>query len=116
MVTAAAIYCLAVGALMFVWWGVDIRAGALRRPDRSHAEITLHLTAELLTAAVLVLGGSIRLSGGTISVALLGLGMLLYTIIQSPGYFVARREIMPVVLFACLFILTVTATAATLTA
>lgn len=33
--------------------------------------------------------------------------MLLYTLIVSPGYFLAKREVAPVVLFAVLIALTV---------
>ena len=35
--------------------------------------------------------------------------MLLYTVIQSPGYFVARHERAPVVMFAVLALLTIAA-------
>ena len=54
---AVASYCLAVAALMALWWGIEIRNGALNRPDRSPGEIALHLTAELATALVLAIGG-----------------------------------------------------------
>ena len=47
--------------------------------------------------------------------ALVGLGMLLYTVIQSPGYFLARHERAPVVMFAVLALLTIAAIVATAT-
>lgn len=105
--TSLGTYCLVVGALMVVWWCISIRGGALTRSDRSRVEVVLHLTAELLTAALLVVGGLIVLVDGTALVAASGLGMLLYTVIASSGYFLARGERAPVVMFAVLTILTV---------
>ena len=102
-------YCVAVAAFMALWWGMEVRNGALSRPDRSRAEIALHLAAEMVTALLLAIGGIVLARGGTRSLALVGLGMLLYTVIQSPGYFVARREVPPVVMFAVLAGLTIAA-------
>jgi hypothetical protein len=44
-----------------------------------------------------------------------GLGMLLYTVIVSPGYFLARRQLPAAGMFGVLAALTVTALAITLT-
>ena len=115
MAVAVATYCVAVAALLGVWWAVELRNGALDRPDRTRGEIALHLVAELSTALVLVSGGIILARGGTSSIALTGLGMLFYTVIQSPGYFVARREWAPVVMFAVLAGLTMAAIVAAAT-
>jgi hypothetical protein len=98
---------------MALWWGWEIRDGALNRPDRSRGEIALHLTAELATALLLAIGGVLLARGGTRWLALVGLGMLLYTVIQSPGYFLGRHELGPVVKFAVLGGLTIAAIAAT---
>ena len=105
-----AIYCLVVGVLMAAWWAVDIRRGALAR-DRARPEIILHLAAELVTAALLVAGGAVLLAGGITGVALAGLGMLLYTVIASPGYFIARHQWAPAAMFAVLAILSAAAIA-----
>jgi hypothetical protein len=43
-----------------------------------------------------------------------GLGMLLYTVIVSPGYFLARRELPAAAMFAVLAALAVTALAVVL--
>jgi hypothetical protein len=109
MITAAACFAIAVGVVMGGWWTLDIRSGALRRPDRRPIEIGLHLTAELVTAGLLVAGGLTTLAGGGTVLLILALGMLLYTVIQSPGYFLARRERAPVVMFALLGVATVVA-------
>jgi hypothetical protein len=95
-------YAVVVGLAIGGWWAVEVRAGALDRPDRTRAELGLHLAAELLTAAALLTGGALLLSGRAPAVALVGLGMLLYTTIQSPGYFLARGERGPVAMFGVL--------------
>ncbi|HUW02877.1 MAG TPA: hypothetical protein VMW08_11035 [Acidimicrobiales bacterium] len=102
-------YCVVVGALMAIWWSIDIRGGALRRNDRSTSEIGLHVFAEALTAAGLLTGGILLLAGRGSGIALAALGALLYTVIQSPGYFLARDELAPVAMFAMLAVLTTTA-------
>jgi hypothetical protein len=106
-VTAVGWYAIAVGLLMAGWWTVDLRGGALDRPDRSRIELGLHLAAEFATAAALVAGGILLLTGAGSGLALVGLGMLLYTVIQSPGYFLARGEREPAVMFGALVALTV---------
>jgi hypothetical protein len=115
MRTVVAWYAIAVGLLMAGWWTVDLRAGALERPDRTRAELGLHLLAEFATAAALVAGGALLLTTGTAGLTLVGLGMLLYTVIQSPGYFLARGEREPAVLFALLVVATLAALVVLLT-
>lgn len=95
--------------LMLAWWAVDIRRGALARPDRARPEIILHLVAETVTAALLAAGGAVLIAGGTTGLALAGLGMLLYTVIASPGYFIARHEWLSAVVFAVLAVFTIAA-------
>ena len=102
-------YAIVVGAVMVVWWVLEIRGGALHRGDRTTSEIGLHLAAELLTAAILVVGGVVLLTADATGLVSVGLGMLLYTVIQSPGYFAARREYPPVVMFGVLAVLTIAA-------
>jgi len=73
----------------------------------------LRLAAELTTAGLLIASGSAWLAIGPAAAALagVGLGMLLYTVIASPGYFLARRELPAAALFALLTVLTVKALA-----
>lgn len=106
MTSVAAWYAIGVGVLMAVWWTLDLRGGALDRPDRARVELVLHLVAEFATAALLLVGGVVALRAGSPSSLLVGLGMLLYTVVQSPGYFLARRETAPAVMFGVLVVAT----------
>ncbi len=113
MKIAVAWYCIVVGVLLAVWWANDLRRGAWNRGDRTHGELGLHLAAEFVTAGLLIASGAAWLvagSGANAAVAA-GLGMLLYTVIASPGYFLARRELPAVGMFGVLAALTVTALA-----
>jgi hypothetical protein len=111
--TAAAVYAIAVGVVMVAWWALDLRQGAWDRGDRTRGEMATHLTAEFLAAAWLIVAGTAVLSVGEGAVPFLvaGLGMLLYTVINSVGYFLARRELAAVVMFTGLILLTVAALA-----
>ena len=117
MKTAVAWYCIVVGVLMAAWWTNDLRLGAWNRCDRTHGELALHLAAEFVTAGLLIASGSAWLAVGSAADAWVaaGLGMLLSTVIASPGYFLARREFPAVGMFGVLAALTVTALAVALT-
>ena len=56
--SGAGINCLPIGVLMVAWWAAELSRGAPARPDRSRPEIVLHLTAELVTAALPAAGGA----------------------------------------------------------
>jgi hypothetical protein len=79
-------------------------------------ELALHLAAEFVTAALLIAAGAAWLAAGPAANAVMaaGLGMLLYTVIASPGYFLARRDLPVVAMFGVLAALTVTALAVVL--
>ncbi len=116
MKTAVAWYCLVIGVMMAEWWANDLRQGAWNRGDRTHGELALHLAAEFVTAALLIAAGAARLAAGPAANAVMAasLGMLLYTVIASPGYFLARRDLPVVAMFGVLAALTVTALAVVL--
>ena len=106
MTTVVGSFCVGVGLLMAGWWAFEVGRGALTRPDRRPVEIRLHVGAELATAGLLVAGGVDALVADGRSVALVALGMLLYSVVQSPGYFLARHERGPAAMFAALAALT----------
>ena len=69
--------------------------------------IAFHLAGEFLTAVALIAGGLGLLCGAPWGrpMYLVSLGMLLYTVIVSPGYFCQRREWPMVGMFAVLLVL-----------
>ena len=85
----AAWYGILVGALMIAQWIFSILAGGVPEFQTAPWEIAFHLAAEMATALVLIVGGIAGLRSITWSkqMLLLGLGMVIYSEIVSPGYF-----------------------------
>lgn len=104
----AAMFAIAVGAMMFAQWAFFIAAGEVTELDTEPIRISFHLAAEFLTATALVVAGLGLAKGKSWSfpVLMLALGMLSYTIVVSPGYFAQDGEYVFVAMFAVLWILT----------
>lgn len=75
--------------------------------------IAFHITGELLTAVLLIMAGVAVLTSlsWALPVYLVAIGMLIYTVIVSPGYFAQKRQWAWVVMFAVLLILAVVSSA-----
>jgi peptidoglycan/LPS O-acetylase OafA/YrhL len=103
-----AIYSLFIGILMIGIWVMFISTGQVPEMATKHAEIILHLLAEFTTAILLIIGGIGLLKKMKIgyNLNLVALGMLLYTLIVSPGYYLQRGDWVFVGIFALLFIFT----------
>lgn len=102
---------IVVGTLMIGQWAIALAAGRVPELQTRPIEIRLHLVAEFATGIVLILGGlatGIALPAGP-PLLLFGLGMLTYTAIVSPGYFWARRQRTPVVMFALIVVVAILA-------
>ena len=100
----ASIYSVVVGALMIVMWSFFIISGQVPELQIKPAEILLHIVDELLTALLLVLSGVLvlrRIQWGNLTL-LVALGMLFYTMIVSPGYYIQNGIPAFVVMFALL--------------
>jgi len=106
---AAAIYAIVVGVLMFGQWAMFLVTGNVPELQTEPIRIAFHLAGEFTTAALLVVGGFglLTLRKWGYHVFLLALGMLLYTIIVSPGYFGQLGQWVFVLMFAVLVVLTV---------
>ena len=94
-----AVYALAVGLLMLLQWVWTFAAGRIPDPDepysgRGKRELTFHFVAEAFSAVALLVSGASILCNAVWSSWLfpMSVGMLLYTLINSPGYFAERRE------------------------
>ena len=103
-----AIYSLFIGILMIVMWGMFILTGQVPEMATKPAEIMLHLVAEFTTAILLICGGIGLLKKIKIgyNLNLVALGMLLYTLIVSPGYYLQKGDWVFVGIFTLLFIVT----------
>jgi hypothetical protein len=97
-------YGILVGLLMMVQWTFSILSGSVPEFQTAPWEIAFHLAAEFSTALVLLLGGiaMLRSIAWSRTVLLLGLGMVIYSEIVSPGYFAQLNQWVFVAMFALL--------------
>jgi hypothetical protein len=100
-------YAILIGAMMFAQWGFFLGAGLVPELETEPYRIWFHLAAEAVTAAALIASGMGLLQGQPWArpAALLALGMLIYTVIQSPGYFAQQGEWGMVAMFAVVMVL-----------
>ena len=99
-------YGLGVGMLMIAQWAFSIISDGVPEFQTAPWEIAFHLAAELSTALVLIIGGIAALKSVAWSrqFLLLGLGMVIYSEIVSPGYFAQLDQWALVVMFALLLL------------
>lgn len=102
-------FSLAVGVLMCLQWGVTLATGGAPEVRTEPIRLGFHLAAEAATAAVLILAALAGFRGKTWArdLNLVGLGLLGYTVVVSPGYFAERGQAAPVIMFAFLLVCTV---------
>ncbi|HTP09185.1 MAG TPA: hypothetical protein VMP08_13105 [Anaerolineae bacterium] len=103
-----ALYAIAVGLLIFGQWAFFLITRQVPELKTERVRVLFHIAAEFLTAALLIVSGVglyLQLSWA-MRVYAIAMGMLLYTIIVSAGYF-AQKRVWPIVgMFAALLILT----------
>jgi hypothetical protein len=105
----AAWFCLLVGVLMIAQWGFFLFSNQVPELRTEPVAVSFHLAAEGATAAALIAAGVGLLRGKpwARTTALVALGMLLYTVIVSPGYFAQQGAWPLVLMFAGLLVLAV---------
>ena len=101
------IYAIVVGVGMIGQWSVSLFANKVPELKTEPFSIAFHLAGEFLTALALIVSGIGLLTGADWgrTTYLVSVGMLLYTVIASPGYFAQKREWPMVIMFAVLLIL-----------
>ena len=103
-----ALYAIVVGLLILGQWAFFLITRQVPELKTERVRVLFHIADEFLTAAVLIASGVgllMQQSWATASYPV-ALGMLLYTIIVSSGYF-AQKRVWPIVgMFAALLILT----------
>lgn len=106
----AAWYGIVVGFGMIVQWMFFIISGNVPEFQTEPLRIAFHLAAETFTALALIIGGiaTLRPTSRYKPVLLVGLGMVIYSEIVSPGYFAQQGQWLMVGMFAVIFIGAVT--------
>ncbi len=92
---------IVVGAGILLLWPVLILAGEVPELEAGQRDILFHIAAEAVTGVLLVVGGVLLLrggAGGARMVSAFALGALLYTGINSAGYYAELGEWLPAVL------------------
>jgi hypothetical protein len=111
--TIAGVYCIAMGILIIVMRVIKF---AKKKPMSTHngsagkrGKIAMgsHLSAEIVTAGLLIVSGAALLNqdAWSINAFLIATGMLIYAIINSTGYFAQLRQWPMVILFGVLLVL-----------
>jgi hypothetical protein len=97
-------YGIIVGFIMIVQWVFSIVTGGVPEMQSEPWRIALHLAAEFTTALMLIVSGiaSLNSIAWGKKVLLVGLGMVIYSEIVSPGYFAQLGQWVLVVMFAVL--------------
>lgn len=105
----AGIFSIVVGISMILMWLMFYFTGSIPELTTEPARITMHLAAEFVTALALIIAGwgLLKARRWGVHIYLLANGALLYTMIQSPGYFLQTGEPGFVVMFAVLIILAI---------
>ena len=104
----AGVFAIVVGVSMIGQWTVSISKGRVAGPEagavvgRGTVEMAFHWSAEFVTAIALLVGGAGVMArwNWAVNLYLLALGMLLYTAVNSAGYFAQKREWPMVGMFA----------------
>lgn len=103
-----ALYAIVVGLLIFGQWAFFLITRQVPELKTERVRVLFHIADEFLTAVLLIVSGVgllLQLSWA-MSVYLIAMGMLLYAIIVSTGYF-AQKRVWPIVaMFAALLLLT----------
>lgn len=104
----AAWFQIVVGVCVFGWWITAAMTDGIVEVNEGRSDILFHVAAELLMAGLLVAAGLSILRRGrtpqTTMLSGLALGSLLYSSVNSPGYFAQRGEWPAVAMFAVLLV------------
>jgi hypothetical protein len=103
----ASIFALVTGAAMIGQWALFLATGQVPELETEPLRIRFHLAGEFVTALALLAGGIALLTGQAWAGWLypLAIGMLLYTVMVSPGYFAEKRQWAFVGMFAVILLL-----------
>jgi hypothetical protein len=108
-----ALFSLGSGVGILGFWGAVVARGRGREVAAGRREIAFHVAAELVTGAVLIAGGVAILADAksreSVVMSTLGLGLLLYSLIQSPGHYIVEKDRRMVATFAATWVFAIPA-------
>lgn len=91
-----AIFSLGVGASMPLFWAAALAGGRFARLAAGRDDIWFHVAAEAATGGTLLaagLGMTLEVQAAWVDLlSALGLGMLVYSLVRSPGHYLAGRH------------------------
>jgi hypothetical protein len=107
--TFAGIFAIVVGIGMLAQWVRSLVTRQIPELQSEPVRIGFHLAGEMVTAALLVIGGIGLLTAApwASTAFFVSMGMLLYTAIVSPGYFAQRGQWRWTVVFGILIVLAI---------
>ena len=109
MKTVVSVYSITMGVAMLTLWSICWAIGAIPEMMSKPWEIAMHLTAEFTTAGMLIISGVGLWHNAhwATRVNVFASGMLVYSLIQSPGYYLQKNAMIFVLMFAVCFLITV---------
>lgn len=109
MKTVVSVYSVTMGVAIFLFWSVAWIVGAIPDLLIKPWEMAMHLTAEFTTAVLLTVSGLGLWFGRSWALRLniFASGMLVYSLIQTPGYYLQRNAMIFVLMFAVTFLIAV---------
>lgn len=101
------VYGIFVGLMMLAQWVFFLATGQVPELQTEPWRIALHLVAEFITAVGLIISGVmlIKRAAWGARAYLFFSGMLVYSVIASPGYFAQQGQWLLVVMFIVLLAL-----------
>jgi hypothetical protein len=100
-----AYYSIFIGFTILIFWINVLTQGQI---SEGKTEITFHLLSEFLMAVICLISGILLLknSPGAMMLNILGLGMVIYSVLNAAGYYGERGNTIMMLMFSLLFILT----------
>lgn len=98
----ASVFSIFIGTSMISMWIIFCFTDSIPELRTKPIELGMHIFAEILTATLLIIGaiGLLLKTKWGPHTYLVSMGMLLYTLIMSPGYFLQKGETSFVIMFA----------------
>lgn len=97
-----AIFSIFVGFSVIGMWLMILKT---QTPPEGKTELTFHLFSEFLMATVCIVGGFLQLLKAKYAkpMSIAGLSMVIYSMLNAAGYYGQRGETPMMVMFICLF-------------